>query len=224
MRASRNGDKRGWWLVIVMMAAPLLLAISANGLVSPRLRAEAARPILLPFTPLYSDFDGDARPDCAELAGRSDEQSIRLTLSGSAPTQLHFHNDTRDRGRLLAGDIDHDNDYDLVWVSTTEPLLFRIWTGDGKGHFQAMPDDRPFRKGIGALLGLDAETDISTPPVARHAADAAARSDGPVFESARVTPAPQFFAADCHQAGYRDVAAVALLPLTGRSPPLALSC
>lgn len=224
MRASRNGNKRGWWLVIVMMAAPLLLAVSSNGLVSPRLRAEAARPVLPPFAPLYSDFDGDARPDCAELSGRSDEQSIRLTLSGSAPAQLHFHNDTRDRGRLLAGDIDHDNDSDLIWVSTTEPVSFRVWTGDGKGHFQAVPDDRPFRKGIGALLGLSAETGISTPHLAQPVSDAAAPSDGPVFEPARGSHAWQFFAADHCQAEDRNLSAFALPPLTGRSPPPALSC
>jgi hypothetical protein len=157
--------KRLTELLVVLLAATPLLVAPADSLAAFRFQPTADRSSLLPFASLYSDFDGDAQPDCAELDAKRD---IRLTFSNSAATQLHFESNAWDRGRLLAGDIDRDNDADLIWISLAQPESIAVWTGDGKGHFEAAPDARRYGTGIGRLLGLDAFARISIGAVAQR--------------------------------------------------------
>jgi hypothetical protein len=84
---------------------------------------------------LFSDFDGDALSDVAELSGDGRYKSIRIDLSNSSTTYLSFDSEVYDRGNIYSADIDHDNDQDLVWYSAAHPQNIFFWINDGKGKF-----------------------------------------------------------------------------------------
>lgn len=178
MHASRRYKHLSELLAILMAVVPLLAA-SAGTFATFHFQSAADSSDLLPFASLYSDFDGDSQPDSAELDAK---REIRLRFSNSPAIRLHFESSALDRGRLLAGDIDHDNDADLVWVSLTQPEAILVWTGDGKGHFEAATEARRYDAGIGRLLGLDAETGICLPGSAADTDALAAPADWPVPE------------------------------------------
>jgi hypothetical protein len=87
------------------------------------------------MAPLFSDFDGDHKIDCAELSSDGRFKQIRLTLGKSISRPLSFESQEGDRGVLLSSDLDRDGDLDLVWVSQNSPGQVVAWLGDGHGNF-----------------------------------------------------------------------------------------
>ncbi len=85
---------------------------------------------------LIADFDGDHISDLA--IGRSGafgfRVQIRLSTEGSE-TSIHHHS-TEPGLRVLAYDVDRDNDQDLIFVSSTSLSPPAVWLNDGKGHFE----------------------------------------------------------------------------------------
>ncbi|HWQ31475.1 MAG TPA: hypothetical protein VNQ79_01220 [Blastocatellia bacterium] len=220
MHASRRCKHLSELLAILMAAVPLLLAASTGTLVTFHFQSAADSSDLLPFASLYSDFDGDLQPDSAELDAK---REIRLTFSNSPAIRLRFESSALDRGRLLAGDIDHDNDADLVWVSLTQPEAILVWTGDGKGHFEAATDARRYDAGIGRLLGLDAETGTCLPGSSADTDALAAPADWPVPEPGARAVIELLTASIGSTAENRPIHPFASSSLSTRAPP-ALSC
>ncbi len=136
----------------------------------------------LPCSSLYSDLDGDQRLDQAELFSNGIRKSIRVSLGSSAVSDLSFDSPTTARGSLLAVDIDHDRDMDLVWISGSQPLAAVVWLGDGRGHFEVAKNAGQYFSELGSVLSNDenaslgesrARTDpacLSTPHCARDLA------------------------------------------------------
>lgn len=85
-----------------------------------------------------SDFDQDQLPDRAELFTNGAQQYIHIAFGNTANRSLSFI--SSDNGFLLAGDLDHDSDQDLVWVSLTNRNASKIWLGDGHGNFALLSD------------------------------------------------------------------------------------
>ena len=85
---------------------------------------------------LIADFDGDHISDLA--IGRSGafgvRVQIRLSTEGSE-TSIHHHS-TEPGLRVLAYDVDRDNDQDLIFVSSTSLSPPAVWLNNGKGHFE----------------------------------------------------------------------------------------
>jgi len=152
-------------LIVTVLAAlvlapwlPLSAASSARARPS---RAAPARLATLASFPVFSDFDGDQRLDRAELFSSGLHKSIHVSLGNSWESQLYFDSDTCAHGSLLAGDIDHDSDLDLIWISETTPLLAVVWLGDGQGHFKVANETQAYTPALSSLLGNGAETGVA---------------------------------------------------------------
>src|ERR1700674_5504499 len=90
-----------------------------------------------PFTPqalpqhAQGDFDGDGRQDVALVQDGADGSHVSVRLSGSSGA---LSLEATVVG-LIAADIDHDGDLDLVTVAPTGQVI--AWLNDGRGRFTA---------------------------------------------------------------------------------------
>jgi hypothetical protein len=76
------------------------------------------------------DFDGDGRPDVANISARSSgHQDISIALSGSTDA-IRLDASV---SALIEGDFDHDGDLDLLATTPSGDVL--IWVNDGHGRF-----------------------------------------------------------------------------------------
>jgi hypothetical protein len=88
-----------------------------------------------PFAPhalpqrAQGDFDGDGRQDLALVQDGADGLHVSVGLSGSSDGLLLEGTVVG----LIAADIDHDGDLDLIAVSPTGQVL--AWLNDGLGRF-----------------------------------------------------------------------------------------
>jgi hypothetical protein len=95
-----------------------------------------------PFTPsalpqhAQGDFDGDGRQDLALVQDGVDGSHVSVRLSGSSSA---LSLDASVVG-LIAADIDHDGDLDLVTVAPTGQVI--AWLNDGRGRFTVQEASR----------------------------------------------------------------------------------
>jgi hypothetical protein len=88
-----------------------------------------------PFAPhalpqrAQGDFDGDGRQDLALVQDSADGLHVSVTLSGSSGGLLLEATVVG----LIAADIDHDGDLDLIAVAPTGQVI--AWLNDGLGRF-----------------------------------------------------------------------------------------
>src|SRR5579864_6528915 len=88
-----------------------------------------------PFAPsalpqhAQGDFDGDGRQDLALVQEGADGSHVSVRLSGSS-SALSLEATVVG---LIAADIDHDGDLDLVTVAPTGQVI--AWLNDGRGRF-----------------------------------------------------------------------------------------
>jgi len=116
--------------------------------------ANATRLLSLPPAfPIYTDFDGDHKPDKAELFSSGLAKIIEISFGNSRRGHLRFNTESSDQGELLTLDINHDNYPDLVWVSGAQPRKTKVWLGDGEGNFEVAKDSESYAAEINALLG-----------------------------------------------------------------------
>jgi hypothetical protein len=106
--------------------------------------AVARAPGFTPFVPQAlpqgapGDFDGDGRPDEALIQDGVDGHHVSVRLSGSPGAVLL---DEEVVG-VIAADIDHDGDVDLVTAAPSGQVV--NWLNDGRGRFtrqQASPSN-----------------------------------------------------------------------------------
>ena len=147
-------------LTALVVMAWLRLPSPAARPVSPQL-ASPSRLVTLPSLPIFADFDGDHQPDQAELGSQGAYKSIHVSLTSTANSYLYFDSHTSESGRLLAADIDHDLDTDLIWISTIEPLTAVVWLNNGQGHFTMAEETEPFASELRSLQSEDGKSDLS---------------------------------------------------------------
>jgi hypothetical protein len=122
------------------------LALAVLILLGGVVRAAVTRtPGFTPFVPQAlpqgapGDFDGDGHPDVALIQNGADGSHVSVRLSGS-PGIVTL--DAEVVG-VIAADIDHDGDVDLVTAAPSGQVV--NWLNDGSGRFtrqQALPSDR----------------------------------------------------------------------------------
>jgi hypothetical protein len=120
------------------------LAVGALILGGTLWAAVARAPGFTPFVPQAlpqgapGDFDGDGRPDVALIQDGVDGHHVSVRLSGSPAAVLL---DAEVVG-VIAADIDHDGDVDLVTAAPSGQVV--NWINDGRGRFtrqQALPSN-----------------------------------------------------------------------------------
>jgi len=160
----RSLDKTVGLITVALMIAPWLRCVSAS---DPELSDHRVTSRYAPLypRPLFADLDGDALLDESELSSTGRYKNIRVSLSASWTRSLSFDSGTLDTGRLVCGDIDHDNDQDLVWYSQTDPGEIFFWLNDGKGSFglatrYRLSDQRPDLD-LNSLLSLETDSHLS---------------------------------------------------------------
>jgi hypothetical protein len=94
----------------------------------------------LSFRTIFGDFDGDNRLDQAHLVSHGSKKQISLHFQQSTSKTLSFDVGIADPGSLVSGDINHDGDADLVWLSHTSSMKIVFWVGDGHGNFTVIND------------------------------------------------------------------------------------
>jgi hypothetical protein len=129
------------------VCVPLLL-VTALLWAAPRLHAQDGLPgafsqgvLVSPFgLPLaIADFDNDHKPDGAVLLDstrvRDQNSFIELHFSDRRNTSLSFEA-TGTAQSILALDIDHDGDVDIVVDEPFSHRILQVWLNDGHGNFE----------------------------------------------------------------------------------------
>jgi hypothetical protein len=110
--------------------------VRAYGTESILLRADAEEAGTGLSNWLVADFDGDHIPDLA--IGRSGVNWVQVDIRLSAESsQTSIRHGRAERGlRVLAYDVDRDDDQDLIFASSSSLSPPTVWLNDGKGHFE----------------------------------------------------------------------------------------
>lgn len=174
-------------IIGALIAAPWLAFVSAS---DPKL---IRPPLSVQYAPLYhrylfTDFDGDRAPDEAEMYSAGHNKDIRIRLSSFRVKSISFDSGSLDPGKLVSGDIDRDNDQDMVWGSAAGPKTVFFWINDGKGNFGAairyrQSDPRPDLD-LRPLLSQDAGPGFSGQWQGNGKVYAQRPDDSPVIELA----------------------------------------
>src|SRR5262245_12553548 len=151
MRTKGKFEKR----LIFLLTLALLATGSGMRLLLERIPAQIEtsseqRHLFFPL-PAFADFDGDNLPDLAELVSNGFQKHIHLLFGSQSGTNLHFSTETSHSGRLHTGDIDRDNDDDLIWISNQAPLQTALWLNNGDGEFTRVPDPTVYSDEVGRL-------------------------------------------------------------------------
>src|SRR5262244_2026438 len=168
MRMRIKGDLRkklALLLVVALVAATTEIGPAQN---SQRDRLSLNSALLLVRFPnpaqAVTDFDGDRLPDRAELTSNGSYKNIHLTLSSPWVTNLHFSTESQQPGSIHAEDIDHDGDYDLVWVSDQQPTQSALWFNNGAGVFSRIADTSAYITEIKRLIADESRGGIGASP------------------------------------------------------------
>ena len=109
--------------------------------------------------PVVYDLDGDFRSDRVSLQSNGFDKSISIKFGNARNAELGFTARSADRGTLVADDIDHDGDLDLIWVGSSERETAVIWINDGKGDFTEARDNAPYASELDSLLSSSDPSD-----------------------------------------------------------------
>src|SRR5262245_61323827 len=153
MRIQDRFKKRLIFLLLAaMLATTSGLGLPLNTYPAQPQSNQAQRHLIFPLPLLaLADFDGDRLPDLAELVSDGLQKNIHLMFGSHWRMIIPFSTDTPQSGRLHAGDIDHDNDNDLVWISNQPPVQTALWLNNGSGEFTRVIDPTAYTAEIEQL-------------------------------------------------------------------------
>jgi len=131
-----------WLLVLV------ILSIS-GGANTPRLSSSEPEPQPTVRTAacsnLHVDLNNDSQADQVTLTCSTDHPQLEVVLSNHEALTLLLHTDVSAHSTVLAADIDHDGDIDLIVQGGPLPREVNVWLGDGAGGFQLLQSQEPRR-------------------------------------------------------------------------------
>jgi len=168
VRMRRKGNLRrnlALLLIVAVIAAATEISATQDSR-EDRLSLNSA-PLPIRFTnpaQAVADFDGDRLPDRAELTSDGFHKNIHLTLTSPWVTNLSFSAETLQPGSILAEDIDHDGDCDLVWVSDQQPTQSALWFNNGAGEFARVADASAYITEIKRLIADESRGGIFGSP------------------------------------------------------------
>lgn len=98
------------------------------------------------------DLDADVRPDRVTLHANGADNRITIRFGDARRSEVSFLARSNAPGNLVAGDIDHDGDLDLVW-GATDPQSAVVLLNNGEGNFAEAPDNSPYASELDDLFG-----------------------------------------------------------------------
>jgi hypothetical protein len=116
------------WIWLVTFAAILFLPV----FLSPNTSVLNAECILQPEA-VTADFDGDQKPDTA--LSRSWQGYSRIEIQFGTGIRVSLYSPTREATKLVAMDVDRDNDTDLILFAAESQIPAAIWLNNGQGSF-----------------------------------------------------------------------------------------
>ncbi|MBO0721376.1 MAG: VCBS repeat-containing protein [Blastocatellia bacterium] len=138
-------------LTLGMLAAGSGTAFSTKYPAQPQSYRPKLQSLFQQSVPAYVDFDGDSLPDLVELVSNGFQKHIHLSFGSHWAANLHFTTESPQAGRLHTGDVDRDNDNDLIWISSQYPIQTELWLNNGDGEFTRVKDATPYAAEIGQL-------------------------------------------------------------------------
>jgi len=152
-------------LVVALVAATTEIGPALNSRRDHLSLNSASLPVRFPNpAQAVTDFDGDRLPDRAELTSDGFHKNIHLTLSSSWVTNLSLSAETLQPGSIHAEDIDHDGDYDLIWVSDQQPTQSALWLNNGIGEFTRVADTSAYITEIKRLIADESQSGLFASP------------------------------------------------------------
>jgi len=222
----RSFDKTAVLITVALMIAPWLRLVSA---IDPEFSDHRVTSHYAPLypRPLFADLDGDALLDEAELSSTAQSKIIRVSLNGSWTRFLSFNSRRPEPGMLVCGDIDHDNDQDLVWRSQTDPGEVFFWLNDGKGGFgpatRYRPSDQHPDLDLNLLLARETDSQLSDQQQNDGEVCDLRIADSPVIELAARREAPAQATLAVLRNEWRCLQSIYLKAILKRGPPARLS-
>ena len=171
-------------IIGALIIAPWLASVCAGNLKLP-LRPTGSRTAEFYQQFLLADFDGDRFPDEAELSATGQYKDIEIYIDGIREESITFDSGRPEAGRLVSGDIDHDNDQDLVWYSQSDSKTIYFCLNKGRGLFgpatRYQPSDQS-RLDLNPLLNREGESELYGHPSGGITDCALRADDSPVME------------------------------------------
>jgi len=174
--------------------------------------------------PVTYDLDGDLRADRVSLESNGFFKTISIKFGNARNSELGFTASSAGWGIVVADDIDHDGDLDLIWVGSSELETAVIWINDGKGDFTEARDNAPYASELNALLSSSDPSDQHSLQAGRQTYSLTSSS----FPDIGLAVASRFACATNHLASSAGSDGFAkrsgfLTYLRKRGPPLVLS-
>lgn len=176
------------------------------------------------YLPVAYDLDGDFRSDRVSLQSNGFYKTISIKFGNSRFSELGFTASSADRGTLVADDIDHDGDLDLIWVGSSGQETAVVWINDGNGDFTEAKDNAPYLSELNALLSSSDPSDQNSLQAGRQIYSLTSSS----FAGIYLAVARRFDCPAIHLASFAGFDGFAnrsgfLAYLRKRGPPLILS-
>ena len=174
-------------IIGAVMIAPWLASVSTNDLKLPHPNLTSQ------YTSLYQqflfvDFDGDRLPDEAELTSSGRDKDISVSLNGLRTKSISFDSVRSEPGKLVSGDIDHDDDQDLIWYSQTSPTEIFFCLNNGRGSFgpatRYQPSTQQHGLDLNQLIDRETESQLFGHQPDSRTVCALRADDTPVMETA----------------------------------------
>ena len=173
---------------------------------------------------LFVDLNGDGRPEAVELFSGETKNSIAIHLSHSKDSEFHLDPNTLAFGTALAANLDHDGDWDLVWLSGGGPDSIATLHGDWQGNFEFVANSHFYLSELRPLTGcqLDRRREPEHSSLVACLSTFSDHSKDLTFATAAYVPGCIFrsFLAECAD---HNVRAPPPHRYAGRSPPTNLS-
>jgi hypothetical protein len=106
------------------------------------------------LSPRGLHLDRDLIADRVELQSMGFEKHVRVLFGNQRKQELGFSTSSEDYGNLVAGDIDHDGDIDLIWVGAAAQRHAVILINQGEGNFAEAGDNAPFSSELDELFNI----------------------------------------------------------------------
>jgi len=97
-------------------------------------------------------LDKDTVADRITLESNGFEKTIHIRFGDSRKQYIGFSTGCNEEGRLVAGDIDHDGDVDLIWLGNAEQKRAVVLINQGEGDFAEAIDNAQYSPELDELF------------------------------------------------------------------------